>query len=470
VPDMLKLVQLPEDLGLSGQAVKDLLARHSALDIHALALVRDQKVYAIAKKPYRTDSPHTLFSLSKSFCSMAAGIAVDEGLIRYEDSVADILKDSLPEGFDIRLNEVTLHHLLSMSSGLDERSDQEIRGQADWARAALSYRVVHDPGSHFHYNTMGTYLAGRMVSKRTGMSLRDYLMPRLFAPLGIAKPQWDCCPLGYNVGGSGLHLSVMDLAKTAQLLLNWGLWEGRQLLSADYLGRATVKQVDNEDQSDPDFHIDWALGYGYQFWMTRENRYRGDGMFGQVMLVDEGNKLAVCVTAGTHMMGNELDALHGFMEGLLQLPPLADKAAKKLQKTGKAWQAEKPRDDGGALWGEGSYLGPEGRLVRVETPDEDHLRLIFRKTEDLKPLIFSFGRKKPVKGQVPSWAYGERPQPSLGRFGVAEGVITAQALMPEAPYRMQVQMKALEEGSIQLTMDSIGFEMGEFILNRTDIY
>ena len=143
---------------------------------------------------------------------------------------------------------------------------------------------------------------------------------------------------------------------------------------------------------------------------------------------------------------------------------------KKLQKTGKAWQAEKPRDDGGALWGEGSYLGPEGRLVRVETPDEDHLRLIFRKTEDLKPLIFSFGRKKPVKGQVPSWAYGERPQPSLGRFGVAEGVITAQALMPEAPYRMQVQMKALEEGSIQLTMDSIGFEMGEFILNRTDIY
>jgi hypothetical protein len=357
-----------------------------------------------------------------------------------------------------------------MSSGLDERSDQEIRGQADWARAALSYRVVHDPGTRFHYNTMGTYLAGRMVSKRAGMSLRDYLMPRLFTPLGIEKPQWDCCPLGYNVGGFGLHLSVMDLAQTAQLLLNKGQWQGRQLLSGDYLSRATVKQVDNEDRTDPDFHIDWALGYGYQFWMARENRYRGDGMFGQVMLVDEQNNLAVCVTAGTHMMGDEMDALHGFMAGLLELPPLSDKAAKKLQKAGKAWRAEKPGDDGGALWGEGSYGGPEGRLVRVETPDEDSLRLIFRKADDLKPLILSFGRKKAHKGQVPSWAYGERPQPSLGRFGVKDGVITAQALMPEAPYRMQVQIKALEDGGIQLTMDSIGFEQGTFILKRTDTY
>ena len=463
----MKKAESLSDLGLSGQALLDLLHQHGEMDFHALAIVKGEGVYALAKKPYRVDSPHTLFSLSKSFCSLAAGLAVDEGKIRYEDSVAEVLKDSLPEGFDIRLHEVTLHHLLSMSSGLDEKSDQETRDQVDWARAALSYRVVREPGSHFHYNTMGSYLAGRMVAKRVGMSLRDYLMPRLFAPLGIEKPQWDCCPLGYNVGGSGLHLSVMDLAKTARLLLNRGLWQGERLLSEDYLARATVKQVDNEDRTDPDFHIDWALGYGYQFWMSHQGRYRGDGMFGQVMLMDDKHQLAVCATAGTNLMGNEMDALHSFMNGLLQLPPLSEKGEKKLNKLARSWKAEKPRDDGGALWGEGSYQGADGRLLRVEIPEPDRLRLIFRKRSDLNPLIITFGRDKAVKGQVASWASGERPQEVLGRFGVEDGVITAQALMPEAPYRTQVQIEALDDSSIRVKRSSIGFEEGEFILRRT---
>lgn len=462
----IKTVRTPEEMGLSGQAVLHFLKQHEQLGIHTLAIARDNKVYSFAVKPFTTDSPHTLFSLSKSFCAMAAGLAVAEGYLTYEDSLAEVLKDSLPKGYDKALHEVTLHHLLSMSSGLDEESDKASRPQADWAKAALGYKVKHKPGTRFHYNTMGTYLAGRMVAQRVCMSLRDYLMPRLFGPLGIDKPQWDCCPLGYNIGGFGLHLSVSDIAKTAQLLLNGGVWGKKRLLPAEFMARATNKQVDNEDKTDPDFHPDWSQGYGYQFWMARHGRYRGDGMFGQVMMVDEKNNLSLSCTAGLVMMGTEMDAIHELMNGLLSLPKLDKTGQEKLIKKTTNLRVRAPKDGKEPVFGEGTYMGDDGRMLRIETPDADSLRLKFCKQEDLKPLWFRFGRKKDAQSHFQPFAAGERPQKTLGRFGVKDGTLTAQLMMPEAPYRMRVTIQRIGDQAIKVDMTSVGFEEGSFELKR----
>lgn len=460
-------VQSPDLMGLSNQAILDFFAQHEGLGIHSLAVVKEGQYYALAVAPFAVNSPHTLFSLSKSFCSMAAGIAVEEGLISYEDSVAEVLSDCLPEKVDKRVKDITLHHLLSMSSGLDEKSDHEIRSSADWARAALSYKVVHKPGTRFHYNTMGTYLAGRMVSARTGMSLRDYLLPRLFAPLGIAKPQWDCCPQGYNVAGFGLHLSVEDLARTAQLLQNGGLWQGRRLLSEEYLRRATSVQVENRNLDWDDPHEDWMGGYGYQFWMAQHNRYRGDGMYGQVMMMDRASGLAVCCTAGLHMMGDQMDALHNLMDALLvqEADPKASRAALSQLEAGLKVAA--PKDAGGPVMLEGSYQMEEGKSLRIETPDEDSLRLIFRDRAKPTPLFLSFGRKQTHTGQFLSGAMGERPQPYLGRFGVQESVLTASLVMPEAPYKSKIVLTKSAQG-LHLQMTSVGLDNGSWPLLRID--
>ena len=463
--ESLQRVRSPEEMSLSGKAVTYFFKAYRNLGIHSLAVVREGKIYALAMKPWEVDSPHTLFSLSKSFCSMAAGFAVNEGLLRYDDSVADVLQDSLDKDYDKRLHEVTLHHLLSMSSGLDVKSDIGVRSGRDWAAAALKHNVVHDPGTHFHYNTMGTYLAGRMVASRTGMSLRDYLMPRLFEKIGIPKPQWDCCPLGYNTGGFGLHLSVMDLARTAQLLLDHGVWEGKQLLPLAFLNRATVKQIDNANPADPKAHPDWTSGYGYQFWMARNGRFRGDGMYGQVMMMDRKNNLAVCCTAGTNLMGDELDALHGLMDGLLTLPIQEGEALSELLRKEKRLAVKAPADQGEQLFGEGTYAGKNGVSLRLETPDEQTLRLLLREKGQPFPLFLTFGRKEDYKGEFTSGAAGERPQVYLGRFGVKNDVITAQAVMPQAPYRFHLDIRR-EKNGLLVNLDCVAFRSGIVHLSR----
>ncbi len=456
-------VSLPEDMGLSSAALLKFYKEHADLGIHSLALARDGKVYAIASKPWHEELPHTLFSLSKSFTSMAAGMAADEGLLSYDDSVADVLKSSLPQGYDPKLHTVKLRHLLSMSSGLDPLSDERpLRGKRDWARAVLGFKVIHEPGTHFHYNTLGTYLAGRMVAKATGMNLREYLMPRLLGPLEISKPQWDCCPMGYNTAGFGLHLSCMDIAKTAQLLLSRGVWNGRRLLSEAYLDLATRKQVDNRGEKTGENPSDWEVGYGFQFWMARHGRWRGDGMYGQVMMIDEANNLALAVTAGINDMGSEMDALHTLMDELLSLPPAKQGEKAALKKLSQTLAFPDPADDGGAAWGEGSYETRGHRLLRLETPDEDTLRVIYKGKGQPLPISFTMKRGEPHHGEFRFRAIGERPQPYLGRLGVKDGVITAQAIMPEAPYRMVLSISKAGDG-LQVIMDSVCSDNGKFM-------
>ncbi|NLM85106.1 MAG: serine hydrolase [Clostridiales bacterium] len=455
---IMKAASLTE-LGLSAQPILDFMEQHQKLGLHALAVVRGHKVFTLSVKPYKDSFPHTLFSLSKSFCSMAAGIAVGEGLLSYDDKLTEVMKDELPETYDKALDQITLHHLLSMSSGLDERSDHEIRSSLDWVKAALSYPLKRKPGTTFHYNTMGTYLAGRMVSKRAGQTLRDYLQPRLFDKIGIAKPQWDCCPLGHNTGGFGLHLSVLDIARAGRLLLDDGLVNGERVLPEEYLKRATVKQIDNRNPEEKDPYPDWSQGYGYQYWMSRHGRYRGDGMYGQVMMVDQQNKLCLCVTAGTNLMGDELDAIHTAMNQLVKLPPdaAADKALAKKMNT---YEIKAPADKGEAVTLEGTYLHKDGRTLRLETPDDKSLRVFLRYPDHDFTLAFTFCRgDKPHHGEFFSFAKGERPQGYEGRFGVSRGVVTAQAVMKEAPYQVNLKISPQKNG-IKVTSDSIGPDSG----------
>jgi len=129
--------------------------------------------------------------------------------------------------------------------------------------------------------------------------VRDYLVPRLFEPLGIATPAWDLSPQGYNIGASGLHLRTEDLAKFGQLLLQRGEWNGRRLLPAEWVDQATARQTSNG--SNPD--SDWDQGYGFQFWRCTSGFYRGDGAFGQFVIVMPQYDTVVAIHSGSRDMG-----------------------------------------------------------------------------------------------------------------------------------------------------------------------
>ena len=455
-------VTRPEDMNLSGEAILRFFDAHSDLGIHSLALVRENQVYALSYKPYSEELPHALFSLSKSFTSMAAGLAIHEGLISLEDSVADVLKSSLPDPYDPRLHLVKFQHLLSMTSGLDPRSNlRSLREKRDWARETLSFPVIDEPGTTFFYNSHGTYLAGRMISERTGQTLRDYLMPRLFSKLGIKKPQWDCCPLGYNAAGFGLSLSVMDLARVGQMLLANGVWQGETVLPPDFLAQATTKQAETADPKAREHWADWENGYGWQFWMGQNGRYRGDGMFGQVLMVDPENNLALAVTAGLKKMGDEVAALNILMDDLVKLEPLGKQEQRALSAFVADLHVKSPGDDGGEVCIEGSYLDAAGRQLRIETPDSDTLRLFYKARGQKTPDKMIFGRRQAHRGEYCSPRPGEGPQPCLGRFGVHQGTLRLQALMPKGAYTIDIVLKP-EGKDLDVLMDNVGFESGHF--------
>jgi CubicO group peptidase (beta-lactamase class C family) len=256
--------------------------------------------------PYAPALPHKLYSLSKSFCSTAVGLAVHDGLLSVDDPVLSFFPDQAPASAGPNLRAMRVRHLLSMSTGHDKDATGPVTSaqDGDWVRAFLSLPVEHAPGSKFVYNSAATYMCAAIVQKRTGKTLVEYLTPRLFAPLGIENPTWESCPKGVNVGGWGLNIRTEDIARFGQLYLQKGMWEGRQLVPAAWVAEATSKQVSNGNGG----ASDWAHGYGYQFWRSRNNAYRGDGAFGQYCVVLPEQDAVLAITSGVGDMQAVLNA------------------------------------------------------------------------------------------------------------------------------------------------------------------
>jgi hypothetical protein len=154
--------------------------------------------------------------------------------------------------------------------------------------------VLHAPGTHFLYNTGATYMLSAIVQKTTGMKVVDYLQPRLFEPLGIENAYWRDSPQGISAGGIGLSLKTEDVARFGQLYLQKGMWRGMQILPEAWVEEATTSQSPNSRG----MQTDWMQGYGYQFWRSRHNAYRGDGVFGQYCIVMPDQDAVLAITAG----------------------------------------------------------------------------------------------------------------------------------------------------------------------------
>ena len=292
------------------------------LDLHSFMLVRHGHVVAEAWwAPYRAEGVHLLYSLSKSFTSTAIGIAQAEGLLSVDDPVVGFFPDKVPVGASPYVTGMRVRHLLSMASGHAEDTKPALmEGGPDMVRSFLSVPPDREPGSFFCYNQGCTYTLSAIITELTGQRLGDYLRPRLFDPLGIEQVYWQSSEEGIDLGYSGLHLATEPIAKLGQLYLREGLWEGRQLVPASYVGQARRKQVDNSQRT---AGVDWQQGYGFQFWVCRHDSYRGDGAFGQFCVVVPGADAVIACTAQVQDMQAELDL---FWEHLLpavsgQAPP-----------------------------------------------------------------------------------------------------------------------------------------------------
>lgn len=293
----LKIVMRKIDLTSYLEATKD-------LDIFSIIVLQHGEKVGEYHRELERVRPQ--YSVTKSFTSTALGIAVDEGLLSLEDRVIEFFPEDIPECPSDNLKNLRVKHLLKMAVGHDNgylMADGSFgtkpRGELleeNWIKYCLNQHFPYKPGEKFIYNNAAAYLAGVIVQKLSGELLEDYLMSRLFQPLGISKPTWEKCPRGYNFGAGGLELKVSDLSKFGKLYLQKGNWKGTQLLSEEWVKEATSKQIDTDNRGD------WGQGYGYQFWMGEHNSYRADGKYGQYCIVLEKEDAVIAINShATHV-------------------------------------------------------------------------------------------------------------------------------------------------------------------------
>lgn len=259
------------------------------IDLHSLvALHRGRTVVEAFWEPWTADDSIHVYSASKTVTGAAVGIAIGEGRLGLHDRVAALIDP----GRDIhpRIAELTVHHLLAMSTGHSVGPDWvEGEDPVDCFFRAVPEEPV---GSRHAYNNLASWMLGELVRRASGQSLMAYLRPRLFEPLGI-DPGWETDDQGRELGMAGLHVTTAGLARLGELYRLGGAWQGRQLIPADYVAQAGRRQI----ATGPGDDLDWTTGYGYQVWISREG-YRLDGAYGQFSLVLPEREAVIALTSG----------------------------------------------------------------------------------------------------------------------------------------------------------------------------
>ena len=273
--------------------------------------------------PYQPENKVWVYSLSKSFTSTGIGIAVDEGLLSVNDRVIDYFPGKFPDDPGENLREMRIRHLLSMNAGheVEPMAPLEDLFAGDMARFFLNSPVEHKPGSHFAYSSIATFMLSSILQTVCGQPLLEYLRPRLLEPLGFDDVFWDAVPGGVNMGGWGLMVRLEDVAKLGQLYLNKGVYNGKRILSEQWVDEATSAHSDNNRPGEP---VDWCMGYGYQFWRCQHGAFRGDGAFGQYCVVMPEQDMVFVMMSETALMQEVLDLVwqHLLPAACLDAPPM----------------------------------------------------------------------------------------------------------------------------------------------------
>lgn len=304
------------------------------LNLHSMMVVKDGSV--VLEKSFSeewpAERPHPMFSVSKSFTAAALGLAIADGKLSLDDQVAAFFPDKVREDNPCR---ATVRDLLMMAGGHDTDPTGTVgvidptamrvvlKEGVDIAGAFFSHPFVHEPGTYFCYNSLGSYLLSAIVQKVTGETVLDYLTPRLFEPLGIAKPEWETDENGIGCGGWGLSITTEDMAKFGLLYLQKGRWEGKQLIPEEWVEEMSSFHIANrpagmtpeqvEALGIPASENDWIQGYGYQMWRNTHEGYRADGAMGQFILVLPEKNAVVVLTAKLANTQQELHAVWKYL-------------------------------------------------------------------------------------------------------------------------------------------------------------
>jgi len=318
----------PESVGVPSASISAFLQdlRDSRFNMHSVLVMRHGKLITEAyQEPYDQDRKHRMFSVSKTFAAFAAGLLIDEGKLSLDDKVVDFFPEYCPHPVPPLLAAATVYDMLTMQDPHDHTS-HGMGIKANWLESWFLAAPDHPPGTVFQYNTTSTNLVAAIIERITGMKMMDYMYPRLLTPLGFS----DGCycgetPDGDSFAGSAVMCTPRDIAKLVQFVINDGLWEGKQLISKDFIVKLRSKLVDNNLMGIP---VEGMFGYGFFTWHLRHGGFAFFGIHGQFGIGFPDKGLAVISTGNTtenYSVENDI-LLSQFMDRVLRhlLPNLSD--------------------------------------------------------------------------------------------------------------------------------------------------
>ena len=458
----------PEEAGVRSEGilafVREMEEKH--LHLHALMMLRHGQVIARADfAPYSQEHLHMLFSLSKSFTSTAVGFAVQDGLLTVEDHLVDFFPELLPAAPCENMQKIRIRHLLTMNTG---HTVEPSHPSDCWERDFLHSYVPCEPGTHFLYNTAGTYMLAAVVQRVTGKKLLAYLREKLMDPLGMSPDIWfEESPSGVATGGFGLNVHIEDIAKLGQFYLQGGQWNGVQLLSEDWIRDAQQPWSDNRT---PDQQAqDWVQGYGYQFWMCQPDHvFRGDGAFGQYCVIMPDQDMVIAINSGVEDMQAVLQSLWDHVLPAVGEPVPAGEAAEELARAlahpviPARWEemgetAEPPRIP--EAW-QGTYALQENPFGITELSlTEDQLTLQVFGEKCPIPLgrdVWQPCRLKREDGSGYSHGLGLYPC-GAARAAIREGALLVQLIFTETPFEEHLKLCFTAHGLRMTVRQNVGF-------------
>ena len=246
----------------------------------------------LARHDWVPEARQNQYSLSKSFTGTAAGFALAEGLFEMDTRISELLPDYMPENPCEELKELSVRHLLTMTAGQQRPllmgDSRKTLKETDWTSYVLSVPFSDHPGRVFMYSNTGPYLISRIIEEKTGGSLTDYLMPRLFEPLDIPRPEWEEDPEGHIFGAGGMVLSSSEVMRFGQLYLQQGVWNGKQILPDGWV-RKVERTAIPTNRGDGE--------YSLLFWKSRNDTYSAVGKFGQYCTICPEKDAVIVINA-----------------------------------------------------------------------------------------------------------------------------------------------------------------------------
>jgi CubicO group peptidase (beta-lactamase class C family) len=320
----------PEEQGLDSAKLADALLamRDQKVNIHSLLVIRNGRVILDACfYPYNCASVHNMRSVTKSLTTTLVGMAIDQGKLHLADSMISFFPEIPISHPDPQLQTVTVKDLAMMANGLesmgfeqDEGTLQQMEYGDNFMQFAVDRKVAAKPGTKFVYDSPGMHILSGILQKATGMTELEYARQVLFGPLGIQDVVWPADAQGYTHGWGDVHLMPRDAAKIGYLWLYGGQWEGRQLISADWVKAASKTQI-KTGQDD---------NYSYGWWISEDSgAVNAVGRGGQYIKVTPSFNAVVVATGA----GWEFDQIDPFLLGSVvdlknPLPPNPEGMAK----------------------------------------------------------------------------------------------------------------------------------------------